>query len=264
MELKPFFEIAKRFANNNTAGILTGVGAAGTVLTAALAGRAAYRTGMDASTQYHEALRELEVAGDGDRLPAELLSTKHIISTYWREFIPPAIVGVMSVTAIIAANRVGARKQAALVAAFKLTDELRTEYRDKVIETLGKKKEEEMNGELVKDRIERIPASQIIVLGGSEFTFYDAFSGRAFQTDMESIKQAVNKINYAVNNYGWASLTDFYKEIGISGTTVSDEFGWQQDELLDPSFTYVGLNDGRPACQIEFNMAHVRSFHRSH
>lgn len=264
MDLKPIFEVAKRFANNNTAGILTGIGAAGTVTSVLLTGRAAFRVGMDASTQYHELVSELERKGAKFELPDELLSTKHLVQTYWKEFIPPAIIGMISVTAIIAANRVGARKQAALVAALKLTDELRTEYRDKVVQTLGKEKEEKLNADVVRERIDRIPSTQVIILSGSEILFYDAFSGRAFAGEMENIKRAVNQINYQVNNYGWASLSDFYQEIGIEKTEISDEFGWKQDELLDPIFTYVGLKDGRPACQIDFCTATVRSFNRLH
>lgn len=264
MDLKPVFEVAKQFANNNTAGILTGIGAAGAVTSVLLTGRAAFRVGMDASTQYHETVRELEEAGQNSQFPDELLTAKHLIQVYWKEFIPPAVVGVISVTAIIAANRVGARKQAALVAALKLTDELRTEYRDKVVQTLGKEKEEKINADVIRERIERIPNNQVIILGGSEFLFYDAFSGRAFSGEMENIKRAVNEINYRVNNYGWASLSDFYQEIGVEKTEISDEFGWKQDELLDPIFTYVGLKDGRPACQIDFHTATIRSFNRLH
>jgi hypothetical protein len=266
MDLKPLFEVAKRFANNNTAGILTGIGAAGAVTSVLLTGRAAFRVGMDASTQYHEEVeRRYDQHGNGkEPLPVDLLSTKHLVTTYWKEFVPPAIVGAISVTAIIAANRVGARKQAALVAALKLTDELRTEYREKVVATLGKEKEEKMHSDVVRERIENLPSSQVIVLGGTQFLFYDAFSGRAFACEMEEVKRAVNEINYRVNNYGWASLSDFYGLIGVEKTEVSDEFGWKQDELLDPMFTYVGLSDGRPACQIDFNTATIRSFHRLH
>lgn len=261
MDFKPLFEVAKRFATNNTGGILTGIGAAGAVTTAVLTGRAAYRTGMDASTRYHE---EMEYAHKSIDEAVHLLEAKHLVQTYWREFIPPAVMCVVSITAIIAAHQVGARKQAALVAAIKLTDELRSEYRGKVVEALGKEKEEKLNGEVVRERIENLSPQQVIILGGSEILFYDAFSGRAFPGNMENIKRAVNQINYQVNNYGWASLSDFYEEIGIGKTEISDEFGWKQDELLDPLFTFVGLTDGRPACQIEFSKSTIRSFNRLH
>lgn len=256
MTLKDFLKTTEKFVIDNSPGILTGLGVAGAVTTALLTGRAAYRVGMDASTQYHEAVKEDE------SLPAQLLEPKHIVKTYWREFIPAATVGATTISAIIMANQIGSRRAAAVAAAFKISEDLAKEYRDKVVETLGEKKEQALADELNEERIARTPGSENVIIVGSEAVFFDTFSGRYFKAEMENVKKAVNEVNYQVNNNFYACLTDFYDKLGLPKTAVSDEFGWNTDRLLDIRFTALLMEDGRPAIAIEYNKYPIRDYNR--
>src|ERR1044072_1229168 len=103
MTIKTIFKTAEKFVTDNSPGILTGLGVAGAVTTAVLASRAGFRGGLDASTQYHEQIMEEEPK----ELPSHLLSSKHLVRTYWKEFIPAASVGSATLTAIIMANHIG-------------------------------------------------------------------------------------------------------------------------------------------------------------
>ena len=256
MTWKTILQATEKFVTDNSPGILTGLGVAGAVTTALLTGRAAYRTGMDASTQYHEAFV------DGEPLPANLLETKYLIKTYWREFIPPAIAGSAAITCIIAANHIGSRRTAAIAAAFKLSEQLSEEYKDRVKETLGLKNEEKMRSELAADKMARTPGSEVIIITGSEVVFFDEWSGRYFKNEMETIRKAVNEINYKINNYYSASLTDFYEMIGLPKTQISDDFGWNTDELLDIEYGTTVLQDGRPAISLVYNKTPIHGYDR--
>jgi hypothetical protein len=256
MAIKTVFSAAEKFVVDNSPGILTGLGVAGAVTTVILTGRAAWQAGMDASTQYHEALRE------GEPLPEHLLETGHLVKTYWRGFIPAGISGVTTITCIIAANHIGARRTAAIAAAFRLSEKLTEEYKDRVVKALGSQKEEKMRSELTKERMEKAGIPDNIIIVGSEVLFYDELSGRFFKNDMETIRKAVNDINHQVNNFFSASLTDFYEAIGLSPTSFSDEVGWNTDELLDIKFSATLLDGSRPAIGITINTSPVRGYDR--
>lgn len=248
MQLQGILKAAERFITNNTPGILTGIGVAGAVTTAVLTGKASYRSA-------------LMIASERDAFPHEP-TVKEKADLVWKEFIPPAIVGVTTVTAIIAANRVGSTRAAALAAAFKVSEKMAEEYKQKVVETIGKNGEEKIRQQVAQEHLERVPIPQTIIITGPECIFIDRFSGRTFKSDMESVKKAVNRVNHQVNNCFYASLTDFYDALGLEKTAVSDEFGWNTDELLDVTFTAVMTQDDRPAIAMEYNKTPIRNYDR--
>jgi len=253
---KTVLTTVEKFVTDNSPGILTGLGVAGTVTTVVLVGRQAYLVGMDASTQYHEAVQE------GELLPEHLIEPRYVAKTYWKHFIPAAITGMGTITCIIAANHIGTRRTAAIAAAFKLSEQLTEEYRDRVVKTLGLQREEKMRSEIAKDKMAKTPGSETIIVVGSEVVFYDELSGRYFKNEMEKIRKAVNDINYKINNYFHASLTDFYLEIGLTGTSFSDEIGWNTDELLEVAYSPTILTDGRPAISLSYNKTPIRGYDR--
>lgn len=252
MNVKGILKATERFVSNNTPGILTGLGVAGAVTTAVLTGKASY----------YSAFILAEANIPFERGDSEELTAREKVELVWKEFVPPVIVGVATITAIIAANRVGSKRAAAIAAAFKISEQMADEYKAKVVETLGKKAEGELQNQLAADRMERTPGRDTIIITGSNCMFFDEFSGRYFESDMESVRKAINKINFQVNNSYFASLTDFYNELGIPETQVSDEFGWNSDELLDVTFEPVMGKDDRPAIAIRYNKKLIRGFDR--
>lgn len=252
MQLQGILKAAERFITNNTPGILTGIGVAGAVTTAVLTGKASYRS----------ALMIAEANIPFERGDAPEPTTRDKAELVWKEFIPPAIVGVATITAIIAANRVGSTRAAALAAAFKVSEKMAEEYKQKVVETIGKNGEEKIRQQVAQEHLERVPIPQTIIITGPECIFIDRFSGRTFKSDMESVRKAVNRVNHQVNNCFYASLTDFYDALGLEKTAVSDEFGWNTDELLDVTFTAVMTQDDRPAIAMEYNKTPIRNYDR--
>lgn len=256
MTIKTILRTAEKFALDKSPGILTGLGVAGTVTSVLLTGRAAFRVGMDASTQFHDGILEGEEPKD------ELLESKHLVKTYWKDFIPGAAVGAAAVVAIIAANQIGSRRTAAITAAFKLSEQLSQEYKDRVVKTLGLQKEEKMRSELAADKMNSNPPSAgMIIVAGSDVLFLDELSGRYFHSQVETVRAAVNAINHKVNNYFHASLTDFYDLIGLEGTKFSGSVGWNTDELLDVQFTPT-IHDDKPAILLGYNHGPIIGYDR--
>src|SRR4029079_4747595 len=256
MNIGPFFKTAQKFVIDNSPGILTGFGVAGAITSAVLTGRAAFRVGLDASTQYHEEILE------NNNHEEELLSNQHLVKTYWKEFIPGAAVLVGTVVCIVGATTVRSRRTAAITAAFKLSEELADGYKKKVAETIGAQKHEKMQAELASDRMEKLGGYENFIIVGSEVLFFDSLSGRFFTSEVEKVNKAVNEINAQVNRYYCASLSEFYYKIGLDSTEFSDSVGWNTDELLEVSFTATLLSNNKPAIQISYNKNPIRGYDR--
>jgi hypothetical protein len=237
---------AEKFVIDNSPGILTGLGVAGAVTTAVLTGKAAWNSAI---------IVDREVASDYP-------TAKDKIALVWKEFIPPAAVGLVTVAAIIGANHVGTRRTAAITAAFKLSEQLNDDYKKKVLETLGIQKEEKLRSDLAAQKMAENPPPQgMILVTGSNVLFLDELTGRYFENTMEKVERAVNEINHQVNNYHHASLSDFYYKIGLHPTVFSDDMGWNSDELLDVVYSPT-MYEGRPAIMIGYNNQPIKGFDR--
>lgn len=253
MNLKAILKASEKFVIDNSPGILTGLGVAGTVTTAVLTGKAAYSSALIIAAEYHE---------DGRGLGPEP-TAKEKIQLVWKEFIPPAAVGVVTIAAIIGANQIGSRRAAAFAAAFKLSEQLSEDYKKKVVETLGLQKEEKMRSELAADKMKQNPPPPgMIIVAGSDVLMYDELSGRYFKGQVENVKKAVNEINHQVLNYYCASLTEFYDKLGLTATSFSDSTGWNTDELLDVQFSPTMTEDQQPAIMIGYNHEPIKGYDR--
>lgn len=257
MTARNLLKAAEKFVIDNSPGILTGLGVAGTVTTAILAGKATITA--DRILEAHVAL---------NRDPDGMLATEHkltnteIVKIVWKEYVPAAIALSATVASIIMANQIGTRRAAAITAAFQLSEKMSKEYREKVVEALGKNGEEKVRTELAAERMEKSPGRETIIISGTEAVFFDEWSGRYFKAEMETVRKAVNEINHQINTNYFASLTDFYDRIGLDRTEMSDDFGWNTDELLDVSYNAVLMSDGRPAIGITYNKHPIRGYDR--
>lgn len=251
MTIAKILRTAEKFVTDNSPGILTGLGVAGAVTTAVLASKAGYSSALLISEHNHE-----------DDVHDFYMPPKEKAKLVWKEFIPAAAVGTVTIAAIIAGNQIGTRRAAAITAAFKISEQLSEEYKKKVLETLGLQKEEKMRSELAADKmIANPPPSGLLIVAGSDVLCFDELSGRYFHSQIEAIRKAVNEINYKVNNYYCASLTDFYEMIGLSATGFSEEVGWNTDKLLEVVFSTTMYED-KPAVLLSYETAPTRSYDR--
>jgi hypothetical protein len=251
MTMKTILKASEKFLVDNSPGILTGLGVAGTVTTAVLTGKAAWNSAV--------LVNEVNTKKDVNDL---YMPAKEKFELVWKEFIPPVAVGVVTIAAIIGANQIGSRRAAAFAAAFKLSEKLSEDYKKKVLETLGVQKEEKLRSELAADRMEASPPpNSMLIVAGSNVLFLDEMSGRYFHNTVENVKAAVNEINYQVLNYYCASLTEFYEKIGLESTKFSDDTGWNTDEMLEVQFSPTMYKD-QPAIMLGYNTEPIKGYER--
>lgn len=249
MTLMTIVKQAEKFTADNSPLILTAIGVAGTVTTAVLTGKA--------SIKAHDLIRENEPQH------GEQTGREKVLLT-WKLFVPPITVGALTVTSIILANQIGTRRAAAMAAAYAVSEKAFSEYKDEVIKKLGETKERAIRDDLAQEQVNENPigSRQVIITGGGNVLCYEPYTGRYFHSDMETLKKAQNDLNYKVLNHYYASLTDFYDLIGLDQTDISDEVGWNSDDLLDLVFSTVLADDGRPCLSMSYKVAPIRKYFR--
>lgn len=251
---------AKFLVVDNADSILTGMAVTGTVATAVLTGRASFKAArLIDEERLEQGNREgLEVATDVE------LATFEKVKISWRLYLPAVATGTTTLTCIIMANRISSKKIAALAVASGISERALQEYKTKVIEKLGDKHEQKIRDEIAQDRVTASPpGSQIIVAGDGKVLCYDMLTGRYFQSSVEEIKRAENKINFELVNHMYVSLSEFYDELGLPATTYTDMAGWNNNNApVNVILSTVMSPDQRPCIAIDFERVPIMDYDR--
>ena len=222
--------------------VLTSMGVTGVVTTAYLTGRASFKAA--------ELIRREEIV---KTLPPDKLTNKEKIKLVWPLYVAPVSVGCTTITAIVMANHTASKRIAALTVASGISERALTEYKAKVLEKLGEKKEMTIRDEIAQDRVNATENKEVLVVGAGEVLCFDMYTGRYFQSTVEKIRQAENKVNFEILNHMYASLSSFYGELGIPATQYSDEVGWNGlTDRFEVRFSTVMSPDNRPCIAMEF------------
>ena len=242
------------FASKHSPEILTGLGIAGMITTTVMAVKATPK----ALTLIDEKKEELELQ------PKDNLTPVETVKATWKCYIPAAITGVSSVACLIGATSVNARRNAALATAYNLSTTALSEYKEKVIETIGEKKEQIVRNKVAEERIAKEPVNQsaIIVSGNGNTRCFDTITKRRFTSDIESIKSIVNELNRRmVSGEDYISLNEFYYELGLDGSSIGDELGWNvSDGLIELDYSAQLDTDGTPCIVIDYAIAPKRGY----
>lgn len=220
--------------------ILTGIGIAGMITTTVLAVKATPKA-------VEQIKQDSECNHDGDQ---NAYTKKEAIKSAWKFYIPAVVIGTVSITCLVGASSTHTRRNAALATAYKLSETALTEYREKVIETIGEKKEKDIQEKVVEKKIKENPVNnnEVIITGNGTTLCFDPMSGRYFYSTIEKIRAVENKLNkQMIHDFcGYASLNDFYDELGLSHTDVGEIIGWNTDTLIDLDITAQLSDDNRP------------------
>ena len=227
--------------------ILTGLGIAGMITTAVLAVKATPKA-LDLIEKKKEEL---------DLGPNDKLTVAETVQAAWKPYIPAVATGAVSTACLIGASSVNLRRNAALAAAYHLSETALNEYKEQVIETIGKNKEKTIRDKVDKKRIENNPPAEneIILTGAGDTLCYDHHSGRYFETSIDKLKKIENELNAKLLREDYISLNDFYDELGLSFTSLGEDLGWRVDDgLIEFSFS-AQLAMGRPCLVLNYNIA---------
>jgi Family of unknown function (DUF6353) len=234
----PWINAITDFTKRNAPTILTSAAVAGVIGTAILAVRAGA-----------QAKRKIEQAG------AEDFPVRDKVLATWPIFVPPAVSAAATVACIVGVNKIGLKREASLIAAYSLAETTFREYKDKVVEQLGKTKEGKITDAIMEDRIVSNPPQdgQVIITGRGEQLCYDSLTGRYFRADIEDIRRAENEINFRIiNGDMYASQNEFYQAIGLEPVDIGEELGWNLEHQIRLAFSSHLAPDSTACLSIKY------------
>lgn len=152
----------------------------------------------------------------------ETLTAKEKAKAAAPAFIPATVSGIATLGFIFAANVLGEKQQADIIAATMSLYKSKRECLDTF-----------KNGDDVPNGL---------------LTFYDPISKRYFKRTMEEVLEAEYHLNRNFILRGYASLNEFYDFLGLDKTPDGEKLGWSQEaggefygyEWIDFEHPYVG------------------------
>lgn len=250
INIKAAYNSVKKSTIKHSPEILTGIGIAGMVTTTVMAVRATPKALelLKKEEEYRIINKENDIT--------EKISNIDTIKICWKCYIPAGITGVLSIACLIGASSVNARRNAALATAYSIAETSLKEYQNKVVETIGEKKEQTIRDAVAKEKIDAHPTkeSEIIFFGDGETLCYDVLSGRYFKSKIDRIKKAENDLNRRMRDEMYISLNEFYYEIGLPSIKIGDDIGWNIDRegYIDLRFSSQLNDNDEPVFVIDY------------
>lgn len=249
--LKRTIKSAGRVLTKYSPGILTGIGITGMIGATFMAVKATPK-----------ALYLIEAKKEESEV--EELTPVETIKTCWKCYIPATLTTVLSAVCLIGASTVSAKRNAALATAYSISEAALREYQEKVVEVVGEKKEKAVRDAVAKNQIERDPVtkSEVVIIDSNSNTLcYEPLSGRYFKSTIDKIKKAEIKLDRQMIQEMYVSLNDFYWEIGLDGTDLGDQMGWNLSKgYMYLSFSSQLADDGTPCAVIVYGIPPVYDY----
>lgn len=271
---------AQKTMSKRSPEILTGVGIAGIIMTVIFTVEAT-RT-AEALVKEEKRKKTEEIQKDISKENANVtiniddieLTPLEIVKTTWKPFVPVVVTCGVSIGCIMGINSVHIRRylsnNAAWATAYQLSANAMTDYREKVIETIGEKKEKPIHDAFVKERVEKnINENKIanVQPTNNVVLFYDEKFGQTFYSTPETVDAAVNAFNDMLNTCEYGSLNEFYDNLNIKGIGIGETLGWNRsrDGLLTVLHNDVGMTpSGCPCFVINYGVAPKYGYHKEH
>lgn len=232
--------------------ILMGIGIAGMITTTILA--------VEATPK---ALELIEI--EKEDLGVDTLTPVETVKATWKCYIPAVVSGAVATACLIGSHSVNASRNAALATAYKLSETAFSDYRDKVVETIGEKKERTVRDKVAEEQIKKHPVdrSEVIVTGKGQTLFFDPWTHRYFYSSIDKINRAVNKLNHKINTSAFVNdgvtLNDFYDEVGLPGSMTGEGLGWNLNTGLIEFYPSAQMveegeeHEGEPCIVLDFS-----------
>lgn len=242
-----FFRGVQRVVSKHSPEILTGIGIAGMVTMTVLAVRA--------TPKAIELIKE-DSRHNHDCDPYEYTKMEAVKSC-WKCYIPAVTTGAFSIACLIGAQSVTARRTTALATAYKLSETALTEFKETAVDVIGEEKVKEVKQKISEKKVEKATSDEsktkVIITGDGDTWFVDPFSNTRFQSSKNKVDAAANKLNRDMRDEMHISLSQFYDELGLDHTLISDRIGWNiTNGYIDIDYSDAVVRDGKAYILLDF------------
>lgn len=260
MSLNRWLKQAEKFTADNSPTILTAAGVVGVLTTAYLTGDATVKAVHILDDDRDDRALQKR-SGRYVNLDLARPTKMEVFKLVWMVYIPPAGSAILTIAAIIGANRISSRRTAAIAAAYSISEKAYHEYKEKVVERLGEKEATAIRDEIAQDKVSET-SKNVLWIPGDHNRCFESYTARYFEGDIETIRRAENVVNKEIIDVGYASLSFFYDELDIPHTAFSDHVGWDIDRMLEINFTATLSEDGKPTLVMTYKRDPFAEFYK--
>lgn len=227
--------------------ILTGLGIAGMVTTCVIS--------VKATPKALIVLEEIHKHNEENDISDKKEIGKQIVTKVCPLYLPAAVTGVVSIACIIGGQSVNLRRNAALATAYSLSESAFKDYRQKVVESIGEKKEKTIRDEVAKENRANHPIrnNEVIITDRGDTLFFDPISSRYFRNSIDNMKKIQNNLAYRMS-YGmepYISLNDIYYEVGLPSIEMGEDLGFTtRDGLVEFDLGTADVAENGEPCLI--------------
>lgn len=251
MNLKTFARATRRSVSRNASKILGGLAITG--------GITAVYFAVTATPKAMILLDEKK-----KELGAEKLDAKTIIKTAGPVYIPTVVSMGLSAACTIGAIHVDERRNAALAAACTLSESALKTYQDKVVETIGKEKEQEIREAVSLEKMAKCPEPEHIPVAkglkkddisyDQRVKCWESLSGNYIWTSKNALERALNGANKQLLSDFRVTENDLFDYLGMEHNRNGDLLGWDTETTLEIETFYASKldEDGMPCLVLDY------------
>ena len=171
-------------------------------------------------------------------------------------YAPAAVVGVLSISAILGSHGILRARNAGLMAAYKLLDESFKNYRGRVEEKYGESVDRQFAGGIYEEKVivedsegKRLDRTNVTVetSGMSPYArWFDDSSPNWMSVNdynISFLKGVQNQANDRLHAHGFLFLNDVYKMLGLRPTAAGQVVGWVSGAFAKDDYVEFGIYD---------------------
>ena len=197
-------------------------------------------------------------------LGVEKLDAKTIVKTAGPVYIPTVVSMGLSTACTIGALKVKSQQNAALAAACTLSETALRTYQNKVVETIGAEKEQEICEAVALDKMAKSPEPAVIpnakgvkmddISYDQRVKCWESLSGNYFWTTRNAIERAINGVNKQLLSDFRVTENDLFDYLGMEHNRNGDLLGWDTDTTMEVETFYASKldEDGMPCLVLDY------------
>lgn len=251
MNLKSLAKASRQMLNRNASKILAGFAIGAGVMAVGFA--------IEATPKAMILLEEKKA-----ELGVEKLDVKTIVKTAGPVYIPTVVSMGLSTACTIGALKVKSQQNAALAAACTLSETALRTYQNKVVETIGAEKEQEICEAVALDKMAKSPEPAVIpnakgikmddISYDQRVKCWESLSGNYFWTTRNAIERAINGVNKQLLSDFRVTENDLFDYLGMEHNRNGDLLGWDTDTTMEVETFYASKldEDGMPCLVLDY------------
>ena len=223
----------KKFVKDHGGTILAILGSVGVVATA-----------ICSSVGTKKALSHIREA-EGER--NEPLTSVEKVDVAAMDYVPTVLTGMVSIACILGSDKVNRKRQAAIIGAYTALNHVYQTYRDKVKE-IDAHTDKEAMAEVI-----RVQKRFHVDEASDKNLFFEPHYGDYFEASPSDVANAELHVNRLLARNGYATLSDFFKILGIHEPGL-ENVGWSYDDgvdWIDFVHEFVTVDENLECCCLE-------------